>query len=206
MSTEEKVLNSSRVVAMVGLSSKPGQPSYRVASYLKEQGYKIIPVNPAEKEILGEPCYPDLASIPESVDVVDIFRRSDEVLPIVEEAIKIGAKVVWMQEGVVNEEAAARAREAGLEVVMDKCMRKEHGKLKKRAHHALDCIGLYCPATVLNTRQEIDKLAIGEILKVLVDDPAAEEDLKAWAKRTGQKILEIEKTNESMRFLIQKTK
>jgi predicted CoA-binding protein len=132
MSTEEKVLNSSRTVAVVGLSSKPDRPSYRVASYLKEQGYKIIPVNPAEKEILGELCYPDLASIPESVDVVDVFRRSEEVLPIVEEAIKIGAKAVWMQEGVINEEAAARAREAGLVVVMDRCMRKEHRKLEKQ--------------------------------------------------------------------------
>jgi predicted CoA-binding protein len=132
MSTEEKVLNSSRTVAVVGLSSKPDRPSYRVASYLKEQGYKIIPVNPAEKEILGELCYPDLASIPESVDVVDVFRRSEEVLPIVEEAIRIGAKAVWMQEGVINEEAAARAREAGLVVVMDRCMRKEHRKLEKQ--------------------------------------------------------------------------
>jgi predicted CoA-binding protein len=132
MSTEEKVLNSSRTVAVVGLSSKPDRPSYRVASYLKEQGYKIIPVNPAEKEILGELCYPDIASIPESVDVVDVFRRSKEVLPIVEEAIKIGAKAVWMQEGVINEEAAARAREAGLVVVMDRCMRKEHRKLEKQ--------------------------------------------------------------------------
>ncbi|MFB0556434.1 MAG: CoA-binding protein [Dehalococcoidia bacterium] len=133
MSTEEEILNSSRVVAVVGLSSKLDRPSYKVASYLKEQGYKIIPVNPTEKEILGELCYPDLASIPEAIDVVDIFRRSDEVLPIVKEAIKIGAKAVWMQEGVINEEAAARAREAGLMVVMDKCMRKEHRKLKKQA-------------------------------------------------------------------------
>ena len=132
MSTEEKVLNSSRTVAVVGLSSKPDRPSYRVASYLKEQGYKIIPVNPGEKEISGELCYPDLASIPEPVDVVDIFRRSEDVPPIVEEAIRIGAKAVWMQEGVINEEAAARAREAGLGVVMDKCMRKEHLKLKKQ--------------------------------------------------------------------------
>jgi predicted CoA-binding protein len=117
---------------VVGLSSKPDRPSYKVASHLKEQGYKIIPVNPTEKEILGELCYPALASIPESVDVVDIFRRSEEVPPIVEEAMRIGAKAVWMQEGVINEEAAARAREAGLMVVMDKCMRKEHQKLKKR--------------------------------------------------------------------------
>jgi predicted CoA-binding protein len=132
MSVEEEILNFSRVVAVVGLSSKPDRPSYRVASYLKEQGYKIIPVNPAEKEILGELCYPDLVSIPELVDAVDIFRHSEEVLPIVEEAIRIGAKAVWMQEGVINEEAAARAREAGLMVVMDKCMRKEHMKLKEQ--------------------------------------------------------------------------
>jgi len=130
MSAEEKVLNFSRVVAMVGLSSKHDRPSYKVASYLKEQGYRIIPVNPTEKEILGELCYPDLASIPESVDVVDVFRRSEEVPPIVEEAIRIGAKAVWMQEGVINEEAGARARGAGLTVVMDKCMRKEHRRLR----------------------------------------------------------------------------
>ena len=132
MSTEEEILSFSRVVAVVGLSAKPDRPSYRVASYLKEQGYKIIPVNPTEKEVLGEPCYPDLASVPESVDVVDVFRRSEEVPPIVEEAIRIGAKTVWMQEGVINEEAAARGREAGLRVVMDKCMLKEHQKLKKQ--------------------------------------------------------------------------
>jgi predicted CoA-binding protein len=133
MSAEEEILNRSRVVAVVGFSAKPDRPSHRVATYLKEQGYKIIPVNPAKKEILGEPCYPDLASVPEPVDVVDIFRRSDKVLPIVEEAIRIGAKAVWMQEGVINEEAAARAREGGLLVVMDKCMLKEHQKLKKQA-------------------------------------------------------------------------
>jgi len=130
MSAEEEILNFSRVVAVVGLSSKPDRPSYKVASYLKEQGYKIIPVNPTEKDILGEPCYPDLASIPESVHVVDIFRRSEEVPPIVEEAVRIGAKAVWMQEGVINEGAAARVREAGLLAVMDKCMRKEHRKLR----------------------------------------------------------------------------
>jgi len=127
---EEEILNSSRVVAVVGLSAKPDRPSHRVADYLKAQGYRIIPVNPAESEILGELCYPDLASVPESVDVVDIFRRSEEVLPIVKEAIKIGAKAVWIQEGVIDEEAAARAREAGLMVVMDKCMLKEHQKLR----------------------------------------------------------------------------
>ena len=130
MGTEKEILNSSRVVAIVGLSPKSDRPSHIVATYLKENGYKIIPVNPQAKEILREVSYPDIGSIPEPVDVVDIFRRSEEVPPIVADAIKIGAKVVWMQEGVVNEPAAARAREAGLLVVMDKCMRKEHLKLK----------------------------------------------------------------------------
>lgn len=131
MNTEEKILNSSRTIVVVGLSVKPDRPSHNVASYLKQQGYRIIPVNPAEKRILGGPCYPDLASVPESIDVVDIFRHSEEVLPIVKEAIRIGAKAVWMQQGVINEEAATRAREAGLLVVMDKCMLKEHQRLRK---------------------------------------------------------------------------
>jgi len=130
VSTEEEILNSSRVVAVVGLSAKPDRPSYNVASYLKKNGYKIIPVNPKAGEILGEVCYPDLGSIPEPVDVVDIFRHAEEVPAIVEEAIKIGAKAVWMQEGVINEQAAARAKAAGLLVVMDKCMLKEHQKLR----------------------------------------------------------------------------
>jgi len=132
VSIEEEILNSSRVVAVVGLSPRPDHPSYGVASYLKEQGYRIIPVNPTAKEILGEVCYPDLSSIPEAIDVVDIFRRSEEVPTIVEEAIRIGTKAVWMQEEVINGQAAARAREAGLLVVMDKCMLKEHRKLKKQ--------------------------------------------------------------------------
>jgi len=136
VSIEETILNSSRTVAVVGLSSKPDRTSYKVASYLKEQGYKIIPVNPTEREVLGEICYPDLASVPTSIDVVDIFRRSEEVPPIVAEAIRIGAKAVWMQEGVINEEAASQAREAGLMVVMDKCMRKEHLKLHGRGDEA----------------------------------------------------------------------
>jgi len=133
VSIDEEILNSSRVIAVVGLSAKPDRPSYRVASYLKENGYKIIPVNPQVGEVLGEISYPDLSSIPEPVDVVDIFRRSEEVPAIVEGTIKIGAKAVWMQEGVINEEAAARAREAGLLVVMDRCMLKEHQKLKDKA-------------------------------------------------------------------------
>ena len=94
-----------------------------------EHGYEVIPVNPNVQEILGKTSYPDLSSIPEKVEVVDIFRKSGEVMPIVEEAIKIGAKAVWMQEGVINEEAAAKARDAGLLVVMDKCMLKEHQRL-----------------------------------------------------------------------------
>jgi predicted CoA-binding protein len=130
VSIVERIMNSSRTIAVVGLSSKPDRPSYRVASYLKEQGYKIIPVNPTENHILGEVCYPDLSSIPESVDVVDIFRRSEDVPSLVEEAIRIGAKAVWMQEGVTNEEAANRAGEAGLMVIMDKCMLKEHRNLR----------------------------------------------------------------------------
>ena len=132
MSAEEKILNTYRTVAVVGLSPKPDRPSNHVAKYLKEQGYRIIPVNTYAGEILGETCYPDLSSIPEPVDVVDIFRRSEAVPPVVEEAIKIGAKAVWMQEGVINEEAAARAEEAGLLVVMDRCMLKEHRKLQNR--------------------------------------------------------------------------
>ena len=128
---EKDILNRYRNVAIVGLSSDPERPSHRVASYLKEHGYKIIPVTPNSRKILGETCYPDLISIPEKVEVVDIFRKSEAVLPIVGEAIKIGAKVVWMQEGVVNEEAAAKAVNARLIVVMDKCMRKEHLRLIK---------------------------------------------------------------------------
>jgi predicted CoA-binding protein len=129
MSAVENILKNSRTVAVVGLSPDPDRPSHNVAGYLKEKGYKIIPVNPGENEILGEKSYPDLTSIPLKVDVVEIFRRSDEVLPIVHEAIKIGAGAVWMQEGVINREAAAEARKAGLKVVMNKCMFKEHYRL-----------------------------------------------------------------------------
>lgn len=130
MSIEEKILNSNHVVAIVGLSPKTERPSHRVASYLKEQGYRIIPVNPGAQEILGEVCYPDLISISEPIDIVDIFRSSEEVPAIVEEAIGRGAKVIWMQEGVINENAAEMAKKAGLLVVMDKCMKKTHQSLK----------------------------------------------------------------------------
>jgi predicted CoA-binding protein len=126
---EDKILTDYRTVAVVGASPNPERPSYRVASYLIENGYRVIPVNPNAAEILGQKCYPDLASIPEKVEVVDIFRRSEDVMPIVDEAIKIGARAVWMQEAVINEEAATKARDTGLLVVMDKCMLKEHSRL-----------------------------------------------------------------------------
>lgn len=129
METEKKILNSSNVVAIVGISPKDDRPSHIVGAYLQEHGYRVIPVNPNIAEILGEKCYPDLSSIPAPVDVVDIFRRPEDVVPIVKEAIKMDAKVVWMQEGVINHEAAKIAQEAGLLVVMDKCMRKMHMKL-----------------------------------------------------------------------------
>lgn len=128
-SIENSILREFRNIAVVGLSASSERPSYRVASYLAEQGYNIIPVNPNTQEVLDKTSYPDLGSIPEKVDVVEVFRRPEDVMPVVEEAIKIGAKAVWMQEGIVNEEAAARARGAGLLVVMDKCMLKEHRRL-----------------------------------------------------------------------------
>jgi len=131
MSIEEDILKSSRIVAIVGLSTNPERPSYIVADYLKENGYTIIPVNPREKIILDEVCYPSLTSISGRVEIVDIFRKSEEVLPIVLEAIGIGANVIWMQEGVINREAANKAKEAGLRVVMNKCMRKEHQRLTR---------------------------------------------------------------------------
>jgi len=129
MTAVEDIFKNSRTVAMVGLSSNPERASNIVARYLKEHGYRIIPVNPNEKTVLRHKSYPDLSSIPVKVDVVDIFRRSEDVLPIVKESIKIGAKAVWMQEGVKNAEAAALARKAGLKVVQNKCMRKQHIRL-----------------------------------------------------------------------------
>jgi predicted CoA-binding protein len=125
----EEILKESRTVAVVGLSASPDRPSHKVAKYLQAHGYRIIPVNPNDAEVLGERAYPGLSSIPEKVDIVDIFRRSEEVLPVVEEAIRIGARAVWMQENIVNEEAAQRARDAGLKVVMDRCLKKEHKRL-----------------------------------------------------------------------------
>ena len=129
MKTVRDILEKSKVIAVVGLSPKPERDSHEVAKYLQDQGYRIVPVNPRADTILGEKSYPDLASIPEKVDVVDIFRRSDDVPPVVDQAIDIGAKAVWMQLGIVNEVAAAKAREAGLGVVMDRCMLVEHRNL-----------------------------------------------------------------------------
>jgi len=129
--TITQVLKESRIIAVVGLSNNPERPSYRVASYLKSQGYRIVPVNPTITEALGEKSYPDLAAIPGPVDVVDVFRKAEDVPPIVEAAIVKGAKAVWLQEGVVNEAAAGRARAAGLLVVMDRCMLKEHSRLRR---------------------------------------------------------------------------
>jgi predicted CoA-binding protein len=121
----KKVLTTYRTVAIVGASPNPERPSYRVADFLKKEGFRVIPVTPNADKVVGEKAYPNLASIPVPVEVVDIFRRSEDVPPIVEEAIAIGAKAVWMQEGIVNEEAEAKARKAGLTVIMDHCMRKE---------------------------------------------------------------------------------
>ncbi len=122
------LLKTARTIAVVGLSSKRHRPSYGVAEYMQSAGYRIIPVNPNEREVLGEKCYPRLEDVPEKVDIVDIFRRSETVPGVIESAIRIGAKAVWMQEGVIHSEAAERARQAGLTVVMDLCILKEHAK------------------------------------------------------------------------------
>jgi predicted CoA-binding protein len=124
-----EILKRAKNIAVVGLSDKPDRDSHRVAAYLKTQGYKVLPVNPTIEEVLGEKSYPRLEDIPEPIDVVDIFRAPEHVPSIVESAIAIGAKVVWMQLGVVNEEAAEKARDAGLTVVMDRCMMQEHKRL-----------------------------------------------------------------------------
>ena len=131
------ILKSTRTIASVGLSSNPGKESYGIAQYLKDHGYTVIPVNPTADEILGEKAYPDLATIPGKIDVVQLFRKSEDVPPFVDEAIQIGAKVVWMQEGIENAPAAAKAESAGLTVVMDRCMRAEHIRLIGENFHTL---------------------------------------------------------------------
>lgn len=124
----QDILNRCRTIAVVGLSSKRFRPSYGVSEYMQKSGYRIIPVNPDEKEVLGEKSYARLEDVPEKIDMVNIFRRSQFVSEIVDSAIRLGAQAVWMQEGVADEASAARARAAGLKVVMDKCVLKEHRK------------------------------------------------------------------------------
>jgi len=125
----EELLRSTKTIAVVGLSRKPWRASFGVSEYMQSVGYRIIPVNPHEGEVLGEKAYRSLEDLPEAVDMVNIFRRSEAVPEIVEAAIRMGAKSVWMQEGVVHEASAERARQAGLVVVMDKCLLKEHRRL-----------------------------------------------------------------------------
>jgi predicted CoA-binding protein len=123
------ILETARTVASVGVSSSEEKPSYGIFGYLREHGYTMIPVNPTAPMIQGIKSYPDLLALPEKVDVVQVFRKSEDVPPVVEQAIQIGAKSVWLQEGVINEAAASRAEAAGLQVVMDRCMRKTHRRL-----------------------------------------------------------------------------
>ncbi len=121
----DEILTNYRKVAVVGISDKPYRPSYDVARYLLHSGFTIYPVNPRLERVLDLPCYPSLKDIPEPIEIVDIFRRPEHVLPIVQEAIEVGAKVIWMQLGVANEQAARLALEAGLQVVMDACLKVE---------------------------------------------------------------------------------
>lgn len=128
-SEAEMQLREARTIAVVGMSPRPDRPSHYVAKYLMEQGYKVIPVNPAIDEVLGLKSYPDVASIPEDIDMVDIFRRSSQVPPVVDDAIAAGARFIWMQDGVIHEGAAAKAHAAGLSVVMDNCTLREHSRI-----------------------------------------------------------------------------
>jgi predicted CoA-binding protein len=125
----EKLLRDSRTIAVVGLSGKPWRTSYGVSQYMQSQGYRVIPVNPNESEVLGEQAYPSLEAVPEPIDIVNVFRRSEFVSEVVDAAIAKGAKAVWTQLGVVDEQAGERARQAGLEVVMDRCILVEHQRL-----------------------------------------------------------------------------
>ncbi len=127
--TLRRILAEVRTIAVVGLSQNWHRPSNFAAKYLQHHGYRIIPVNPAYDEVLGEKCYASLADIPEPVDVIDCFRRAEDIAPLAEAAIAIGAKVLWLQIGVINIDAAQRARAAGLEVVMDRCIKIEHARL-----------------------------------------------------------------------------
>src|SRR5437868_10630945 len=127
--TLRRILREARTIAVVGLSADWYRPSYFAAKYMQEHGYRVIPVNPKYPEILGEKCYRSLRDIPEKVDLVDVFRKTADVMPIAEDAIAIGARVLWQQLGVRNEAAAAKAQAAGLETVMDRCVKIEHGRL-----------------------------------------------------------------------------
>jgi predicted CoA-binding protein len=124
--TIRRILDECRTIAVVGLSSDPSRASNSVSGYMRRQGYRVIPVNPNETSVFGEKSYPDLSAVPEKIDLVDVFRRADEAGKAVDEAIAVGAKAVWLQEGVIDSAAAQRAEEAGLMVVMDRCWLKEH--------------------------------------------------------------------------------
>ncbi len=125
----QQIFANCRTIAVVGLSPKTNRPSNQVAVYLQQAGFKIIPVNPGQTKILGEQCYPDLQSIPDSVDIVDIFRRSDQVEPVIRDAVAIGAKVVWMQQGIAHQKGAEFAEAAGLTVIMDRCIKIDHAQM-----------------------------------------------------------------------------
>ena len=125
----KEILNKYKTIAVVGLSDNPTRPSYQVATYLIDKGYKIYPVNPKYNEILGLKCYPDLKSIPLKIDIVDVFRRPEHLEEVVKESVEIGAKVLWFQLGVINHQAAQKAQDLGLKVVMDRCIKIEHRKL-----------------------------------------------------------------------------
>jgi predicted CoA-binding protein len=129
INTLRRILKEARTIAVVGLSAEWHRPSYFAAKYMQEHGYRVIPVNPKYGEVLGEKCFASLKDIKEKVDIVDVFRKTQDVPPIAEDAIAIGARVLWQQLGVKNEAAAARARAAGLEAVMDRCVKIEHGRL-----------------------------------------------------------------------------
>jgi predicted CoA-binding protein len=124
-----RILKDNRVIAMVGLSANWYRPSFFAAKYMQEHGYRVIPVNPQYAEVLGEKCYKSLKEIPERVDIVDCFRKTEEIMPICEDAIAIGARVLWQQIGVINSDAAAKAEAAGLDVVLDRCVKIEHARL-----------------------------------------------------------------------------
>ncbi|MCY7387400.1 MAG: CoA-binding protein [Burkholderiales bacterium] len=131
-----RILKQNHVVAVVGLSANWWRPSYFVAKYLKENGYRVIPVNPAYQEVLGEKCYATLLDVPDKIDMVDCFRKSEEIPALAADAMRVGAKCLWMQLGVINEAAGASAKAAGLDVVMDRCVKIEHGRLFGGLHFA----------------------------------------------------------------------